>query len=639
MDGAETTQEVSPSLPTQTTIMKPAPNSCPDRAMLDLASTGPYIPFTIDQRTYNLAIAFDEDATYIFSDGFCFDTLPRADSASCYPSGAESSEVLRTSSDDGSQSLLTGAFGFKFDYGTFSLTTQTGILFSKQSMVMNNYPLKIVTKLSDGDPNLFEERYGSGNIHGIIGLKGSSDFVRYLAQACNQSASFAVNLQAGAFLSIGSLDTSASIIGSPDSIGRVLNASESYDATLLPAIPGGFAQNVQPKKKKVFFDPVAEINIVPNDIMSLVEPGFAPGSNLTLTLSGIPFTVPWSAIADNVDTTNNPGTVVLGAPFFQYVYTVLTPNSGMVFAQLLNAPNPNSITPFSATIYGDGEPSGTESGGGVATTTATPSSSGTGTNNNPNTNINTVNVSSSKAGLPIGAIVGAVVGGVVLLFVLIFAICCFVRRRKVAKNAGTRGVEKQYEADFDAEIAHHEVGFFPNFTKESGYASLPTPPPPPSAPQVPPLNMGPGLHMYDSQTEYSHTQYTPTLGPYHDESPSRSLNTTPLPVPSEVPTIMLPSQHQQQQPMDRRLSMTPSLDLPSPLSRNVSAVSRRGYPGISHSETRMSRSAVTEEDDNYDAVSMTSGPVYNPRGQPSQDASSSAPRLPFNRFNNESRDF
>ncbi|KAF3932213.1 hypothetical protein ABW20_dc0109983 [Dactylellina cionopaga] len=605
---AVTTEDTSLPSPTPTFKVQPSSISCTNGTKnLRLSDYGPYMPVTVDGKTYTLAIALGEENTYLFSEGFC-ERIGGIDKSLCYP----------TTSDDGSiiDTIQPGVYTFGFYYDSLSVTAEIGSPIGTENVVLDNYPIRVVNKLERGSPYDFEVQYGGRNIQGILGLKNSSDLVQLLSTACNEPAGYGIQLQSASLFSFGGFDVSASSIGTPNSEKNILPEGNNYDTAIDPVTPAGFKNNNF--QKISVFDSTAGVNTLPKDVLESVEAGFAANTTVIITINGASFSIPWDTFIENAQEGKEDDMVVLGAPFFRYAYTALVPGSGnskLVFSQIGSSPV-EKIQPFSDSIYRSDVTTTTESGGGVSSSAPKPSSS--------NSNNNGVEVSATQSSRNnTGAIVGGVVGGVVALSIIIFAACCFYRRRKLMEN-GARNIEKEYEAEFDAEIGHQEVGFFPHFTKESGYATLPTPPPPPPVPQIPPLNTVSPIHVYDSQTEY-----TPTLHPYHDESPSRSLNTTPLPPPSETPIISLPVQRSH----DRRVSATPSLSLepPSPLSRNVSAVSRREYPGISQMQNRSMGGGVPEEDnDDYDMVSMASGPAYRPV-QPSMEASSSAPRLPFSR--------
>ncbi|KAF3922507.1 hypothetical protein AA313_de0210343 [Arthrobotrys entomopaga] len=488
------------------------------------------------------------------------------------------------------------------------------------SIPFSNYPFKVVDFLSRGDKPSFENRYiDNQNIQGIIGLGASSDFVQWMSENCIQGGNvgFGVNLIANSFISFGGVDPGVNNIKTRS--GAIsLNPQNTYDAMLTPNIPGGFGIN-QPIKNvsAVSFDPLSSINFVPGNIMDL--PGeLTDSSSLTIVISGVSFSIQWADLKGNA-VISDDSRIILGSSFFKNTYTILSPDSETLLLPLKNTPETQNVVPFSQTIYGSSQKTNTEIIGSPASGAPLPSTSSSSSSTPTPTASSTV----SRSSLNIGAIVGGVVGGIVLLVLVALGVCCFFRRRKLM-SPRSRGIEKEYEADFDAEIGHHEVGFFPQF-KESGYASLPTPPPPPpSGPQIPPLNIGDSsIQMYDSHGG----EYTPTIESYRDEIPSRSLNSTPKPVNTDGAGLLFPPRQRSERTVSTATSV--SLEPPSPISRNVTAISRHNYPSIRQVRARSSRSVVLEEDDD-DAVSIVSVPAYN-SVHTSTEASSSAPRLPFNR--------
>ncbi|KAF3232388.1 hypothetical protein TWF191_000160 [Orbilia oligospora] len=523
LEEATETQESSPA---QTTIATSTSDNCNRPVQLiGLSNDGPYIPVLIDGTgPYNLAVSFEEEGTYIFSQKFCREAL-KIDGEPCFYTASPSELGI----DDEEHTVNTGEGGLEFEYITQPTEAKIG---------------------QEGNSVVFE---------------------RYIGEIQPVTNGFS---------------------SSPNS---------------------GFTRDIR-------IDPMAPYNIVPRDISDAVEGGFAAGSSADITIAGVTFNIPWTGLVyAGAVITESGATMILGAPFLQYIYAATLPGGrqNVVFARDSGA-STAEFKPFSEILTT--LPTKTQPGNSQSSSSNSPDRKveNSGDENEP---IASDPMMVKSSGNNIGAIVGGVVGGVVGLLIILVAACCFYRRRKLMKGNSPRSVEKEYEADFDAEIGHHD-GFLPQF-KESGYATLPTPPPPPgqeTRPQIPSLILGSPINaQYDSQTEY-----TPTLHPYHDESPSRSLNVTPLPPPSQTPILTIPPVP------ERRLSITPSLSIepPSPLSRNVSAASRQNFPSISQLQRNRSNVRAVPEEDDYDVVSMASGPIYNPI-LASQEASSSAPRLPF----------
>ncbi|KAK6500328.1 hypothetical protein TWF481_010673 [Arthrobotrys musiformis] len=613
------------STPTQTSIPVAASisGSCNSPVQLiGLANSGAYIPITIEGLTYNFAISFEEEGTYVFSTKFCKNVLRLSgdDLQGCFYAGT----ATELGTDDEENTVNSSEGGFELEYVTLPSTASIGE--GSNNVVFDNYPIRVVTDVDSDDKftyQLLRSRFGpddKGGIFGIIGLKSSGDFIKSLSSACGQSG-WGIHLQPGSFFSFGGIDTRASAIGTNDT-DSVVDFASSYVAEVQPMTTGFTSTPGTGFTKDVRLDPMAPYNIIPEDIRVAVEGEFTGGSSVDIKIAGVTFNVPWTSLVhSDSGTTSKDGTMILGTPFLQHIYAAVLPGGrqNVVFARDKGV-GIAEFEPFSDIITN--LPTQTQSTNIQATSTAS------------STNVPDKKVDSSTEDKPkasdimaaksssnnIGAIVGGVVGGVVGLLIIFLAVCCFYRRRKLMRG-NNRGVEKEYEAEFDAEIGHHD-GFLPQF-KESGYATLPTPPPPPgqqSRPQIPSLILGSPINLqYDSQTEY-----TPSLHPYHDESPSRSLSVTPLPPPSQTPILTIPPVP------ERRLSITPSLSIepPSPLSRNVSAASRQNFPSITQLQRNRSNVRAVPEEDDYDVVSMASGPTYNPI-MASQEASSSAPRLPF----------
>ncbi|KAK6530289.1 hypothetical protein TWF694_003651 [Orbilia ellipsospora] len=611
MNGPDTTQA---SMPTQTGLPIPSlvSASCPDGYQLVFFSeSGPYLPVTINQRTYNLGVSLNETSTYIFSTDFC------TSANVIFPEGCYDLPDQTNQSSIGAVLDHTYSFEYQSFAQNITIGAQTPL---GGSVSLANYDIKVVTSLSEGSLDDFRHRYTDGlDIQGIIGLGEASDLVEAMSAICHVqpgklNVGFSASISSGSFISFGGTDPNASTVnGKSESI--IVNLQQPLNATITPIIPG--AINPPPKTRRVLFDSLSQINIVPSDIMELVDDTLESNSSIAIVISGVPFSIPWTELKGKADTRDDSSLIVLGSPIFKQLYTTLLPDSVLTLSPLANQPDPRNIQLFSQASQGTNTEIGTGSGTPLSTQSPSSSSSSSSTP--------TVAASSTRSGsgLNIGAIVGGIVGGIVLLVLIALGACCFFRRRKLM-GTRSRGIEKEYEADFDAEIGHHEVGFFPQF-KESGYASLPTPPPPPpSGPQIPPLNMtGSPIQMYDSHGG----EYTPTIESYHDEIPPRSLDSTPKPVNTDAPGLLFPPRQRSERTVSTATSV--SLEPPSPVSRNVSAISRHNYPSIRQVKARSSRSVVLEEDDD-DAVSIVSVPAYN-SVHTSTEASSSAPRLPFNR--------
>ncbi|KAK6514933.1 hypothetical protein TWF506_007291 [Arthrobotrys conoides] len=594
----------------QTTVAISTSDTCNRPVQLiKLSSDGPYIPILIDGTgPYNFAVSFEEEGTYVFSTKFCRDVL-QIDEEPCFYTGFSTG----IGTDDEEHTVNTGEGGFKFEYTTLPAEAKIGQ--GDNSVVFQKYPIRVV---EDAEPEgILRSRFGAGGVYGIIGLKNSGDFIQRLSSACGQSG-WGIHLQPESFFSFGGIDSQASAIGT-NNTDNVVDLAGSYVGEIQPITTGFSSSSRNTFTKNIRLDPMAPYNVVPRDIVGAVGDGFAVGSSVDIKIAGVTFNVPWTALvyAGSIPVRSSD-TMILGTPFLQYIYAATLPGGrqNVVFAKDSGA-GTAEFKPFSEILTT--LPTKTQPGG------SQPSSSSNSDKKVENSNDDDEPTAPGpimvKSSNNIGAIVGGVVGGVVGLLIIFVAACCFYRRRKLMKGSNPRGIEKEYEADFDAEIGHHD-GFLPQF-KESGYATLPTPPPPPgqeSRSQIPSLILGSPINLqYDSQTEY-----TPSLHPYHDESPSRSLNVTPLPPPSQTPILTIPPVP------ERRLSITPSLSIepPSPLSRNVSAASRQNFPSISQLQRNRSNVRAVPEEDDYDVVSMASGPTYNPI-LASQEASSSAPRLPF----------
>ncbi|KAF3173712.1 hypothetical protein TWF225_010964 [Orbilia oligospora] len=610
----EEATETRESSPAQTTIATSTSDNCNRPVQLiGLSNDGPYIPVMIDGTgPYNLAVSFEEEGTYIFSQKFCREAL-KINGEPCFYTASPS----ELGTDDEEHTVNTGEGGFEFEYIT--QPTEAKIGQENNSVVFERYPIRVVDDVDSRSLRRLRARFRSRGVYGIIGLKNNGDFIRRLSSACGQSG-WGIHLQPGSFFSFGGIDSQASAIGTNntdvvvDLVGRYVGEIQPVTTGFSSSPNSGFTRDIR-------IDPMAPYNVVPSDISDAVEGGFAAGSSADITIAGVTFNIPWTGLVyAGAIITSPEATMILGAPFLQYIYAATLPGGrqNVVFARDSGA-STAEFKPFSEILTT--LPTKTQPGNSQSSSSNSPDrkveNSGDDDVNEPMAS-NPMMVKSSNN---IGAIVGGVVGGVVGLLIILVAACCFYRRRKLMKGNSPRGVEKEYEADFDAEIGHHD-GFLPQF-KESGYATLPTPPPPPgqeARPQIPSLILGSPINVqYDSQTEY-----TPTLHPYHDESPSRSLNVTPLPPPSQTPILTIPPVP------ERRLSITPSLSIepPSPLSRNVSAASRQNFPSISQLQRNRSNVRAVPEEDDYDVVSMASGPIYNPI-LASQEASSSAPRLPF----------
>ncbi|KAF3910679.1 hypothetical protein ABW21_db0206925 [Orbilia brochopaga] len=576
-----------------------ATKQCPDPVkLIGLSRDGPYLPVAVDGRTYNLAIALDIEETFIFSSNYC-------GSSRCFPSQeADKGEFKAVE-------FTTGAYQYDFECMELSRTVVIGT--SDKNIIFNDYELDIVDGMPDGMPNapIVQQLIGRG-VHGIIGLKNSSELIQQLSQECHQNPGFGIHLQANSFLAFGGLDVSGSNIGSYNS-SSILQKQDSYDNALI-GVNGTKANG--PFNRKVIFDSTLPFNAIPDDIFTQWNGTVPPQAPVTITIGSVTFSAPWATL-NSSQSSGDQSTIILGAPFFQYVYVASIP--GYSDQALLYTPDDGTprtqFESFEEIASGTGVKTGAD-----ATSAPKPSSS---SNNNANNGSPTAQKSPNSTN--VGAIVGGVIGGVIFLILIAAGACFFLRRRRQQKPYQSRGMVKEYGGpEFDPVVGSPESGIFPHFNKEAGYASLPKPPPAP-APQITPIGIGP---VYESQTEY-----TPTLHPYHDESPARSLSATPS--QSQVPTISLPPQRSP--PDSRRVSATPSLTLepPSPLSRNVSAASRRGYPSISQMrDGTMPHTMPEEDDDDYDMVSMASGPTYDPI-HTSAPAASSAPRLPFARNDND----
>ncbi|KAK6530781.1 hypothetical protein TWF281_007617 [Arthrobotrys megalospora] len=604
--------------PSQTTLAIPISGTCNSPyQLLGLSNAYPYMPVVIDGITYNFAISFEEEKTYIFSFKFCQNFLT-TDPNGCLFTGDAKGE----GTDDGKDTINTGQDGFEFEY--FESLIEARIGTDENNIVLKNYPIRVVKDLESNNGDLLRSRFRDGQVHGILGLKNTGNFIEGLSLVCKKPAGWGIHLQPGSFFSFGGIDSMASSIGTNDTSG-VLSFSNKYNtAEIRPIIPGFNSARDDKYTTPVILDTTVSYNTVPIDISSAVEGGFVSGASAEITIAGVTFTIPWTSLAHAGSEVKNEGsTLILGTPFFQHIYAAMFPEGserqGIVIAQDKGLEQAE-FKPFPRVEKGLPTKTQPSNGaGGVATSSARPDRKADDANEDEPAS-EAVSPAMTKSGNNIGAIVGGVVGGVVGLLIIVVATCCFYRRRKLMKSS-PRGIEKEYEAEFDAEIGHHD-GFFPQF-KESGYATLPTPPPPPpqARPQIPSLILGSPINLqYDSQTEY-----TPTLHPYHDESPSRSLNVTPLPPPAQTPILTIPPVP------ERRLSVTPSLSIepPSPLSRNVSAASRRDFPNISQLQRSRSNVGAVPEEDDYDVVSMASGPAYRNPILASQEAASSAPRLPF----------
>lgn len=606
LEEATETREASPA---QTSIATSASDTCNSPVQLiGLATEGPYIPVTIDGTAYNFAVSFEEEGTYIFSTKFCNDVL-QVDPESCFYTGS----INELGTDDEEHTVNTGEGGFEFEYIT--LPTEARIGQGDNSIVFKKYPTRVVIGMDSSDIRLPQSRWGGGGVYGIIGLKNNGDFIERLSLACGQSG-WGIHLQPGSFFSFGGIDSQASAIGTNDT-DSVVDLASSYVGEIRPITNGFTSSAGNIFTKNIRLDPLAPYNVVPEDISAAVKSGFEAGSSVDIKIAGVTFNISWNNLVHaGSKTPRRDDTLILGTPFLQFVYAAALPTiQNIVFAQDTGS-GPARFKPFSEIITNP--PTETQPGDPQASSIDNPDKKADSSNEDEPKTSDPMLVKSS--GNNIGAIVGGVVGGVVGLLIIIVAACCFYRRRKLLKGS-PRGIEKEYEADFDAEIGHHD-GFLPQF-KESGYATLPTPPPPPgqqARPQIPSLILGSPINLqYDSQTES-----TPSLHPYHDESPSRSLNVTPHPPPSQTPILTIPPVP------ERRLSITPSLSIepPSPLSRNVSAASRQNFPSITQLQRNRSNVRAVPEEDDYDVVSMVSGPIYNPI-LASQEAASSAPRLPF----------
>ncbi|KAK6337500.1 hypothetical protein TWF730_002899 [Orbilia blumenaviensis] len=610
------------SSPTETT---PASGTCNSPVQLvGLSSDGPYIPINIDgEGPYNLAISYEEEETYIFSTKFCREVFQAADPERCFAIGSSGGIV---SDIDGDKNIINPGEGegeIKVKYATLFREVRIGA--ESENVVFQNYPTRVIESFeAEGSGQEYlESIFGSGEIHGIIGLKNSGDFIRTLSSTCKGSG-WGINMRPGSFFSFGGIDVQASSIGTNDT-SNVVKLTSIYTGEIRPITTNLPSSPNNTFKKHVKLDSMAPFNVVPSDIRGAVLGGLAASSSVDIEIAGVTFNIPWASLVNlKTKTPFRDDTLVLGAPFFEHIYAAVLPSQRQnIFFAMDTGPGTKNFKPFSEITNLDStktQPESSPSGSSTSQPSGptSPNSRVDSSNDNePNGSPAMVKSNSNN----IGAIVGGVVGGVAVLILIIVGACCFYRRRKLMKGS-PRGVEKEYEADFDAEIGHHD-GFFPQF-KESGYATLPTPPPPPgqTRPQIPSLMLeSPTNLQYDSQTEY-----TPSLHPYHDDSPSRSLNVTPLPPPAQTPILTIPSAP------ERRLSITPSLSIEpsSPLSRNVSAASRQNFPSITQLQRNRSNvRAVPEEEDDYDVVSMVSGPTYHNPILASQEAASSAPRLPF----------
>ncbi|KAK6355804.1 hypothetical protein TWF718_000184 [Orbilia javanica] len=605
LGGPTVTREAAPA---QSTMPSSKSGTCNRPVQLiGLSSDGPYIPVSIDGTSYNFAVSFEEEGTYVFSTTFC-DSL-RIDSTPCYYKGSANEIGI----DDEEHTLNTGEGELEFDYVT--IPTQAKIGQGDHSITFEKYPTRVVTGSEPKYSPLLHARFGGGKVYGVIGLKNSGDFIQRLSSACGQSG-WGIHLEPGSFFSYGGIDSQASAIGTNDTAG-VVAFKNNYAGEIRPIVADPTSFPASSFTRNIRLDPMALYNAIPEDIV-FFGAGLPTDSTVDVEIDGVTFNVPWTSLVHaGFKSTKVDRTLILGTPFLQYVYAAVLPTGqkNIVFARSSGSDTAD-FKPFSEIL--PDLPTKTQPGGPQASTTAS-------TDEKSNSSDQEVQETPAaqamkSSGNNIGAIVGGVVGGIVGLLIILVAACCFYRRRKLMKGS-PRGIEKEYEAEFDAEIGHHD-GFLPQF-KESGYATLPTPPPPPGQeprPQIPSLILGSPINLqYDSQTEY-----TPSLHAYHDESPSRSLNVTPLPPPSQTPILTIPPVP------ERRLSITPSLSIepPSPLSRNVSAASRQNFPSITQLQRNRSNVRAVPEEDDYDVVSMASGPIYNPI-LASQEAASSAPRLPF----------
>ncbi|KAJ6257306.1 hypothetical protein Dda_8195 [Drechslerella dactyloides] len=575
---------------------------------IGLSRDGPYLPVTVNKQTFNLAIALDVEETFIFSSEFC-KMASVTDSRCLVDDDIENDDIKAVT-------VTTGTSEYKLNYSKISSTVLVGNL--QDNIVLDDFDIAVVIGMDGLNIQGLAQLIGS-NIHGIIGLKNSSELIQRLAKECNQPAGFGINLQANSFLAFGGLDVSGSNIGSYNS-SSIIEKQLSYESVQFESNNTGRNGINGPFRKRLVFDSTSPFNIIPSDLLDQWK-NLGLTAPITLTIGNVVFTAPWQTFVSNSQPTGTGevDTVILGAPFFQYVYVASIPgyaNQALVY------------TPHDGSNSGRFESFEQIAGGGTSTKTGADATSAPKPSGSSNANINDSDTNAQPSSAPVrksnnnvGAIVGGVIGGVIGLLLIIAGACFFVRRRRKQKPYQSRGMVKEYGGpEFDPVVGSPDTGIFPHFSKEAGYASLPKPPPAP-APQITTIGIG---SAYESQTEY-----TPTLQAYHDESPSRSLSATPS--QSQTPSISLPPQRTSSD--NRRLSAAPSLTIepPSPLSRNVSAASRRGYPGISQMQDRsMPHSMPEEDDDDYDVVSMASGPTYDPI-HTSGAAASSAPRLPFAR--------
>ncbi|KAF3940309.1 hypothetical protein ABW19_dt0200685 [Dactylella cylindrospora] len=578
--------------------------------VIGLSSDGPYLPVKLGDQILNLAIVLGGSDTYIFSQQFCTEFLGRTDSSSCIPLGTP----------DGTEGGLVdfGSFEHPMLFQSRKNDLQFGSIASKSTFVIKGFPYKIVTgweKDSDPTQEILDDaamrRHFTGPVHGIIGLGSESPFIKTLTEACDTTG-FGLYLRESGHLVFGGIDVNGGLVESNNS-RSIVNEQDEYDGEV--EISGLSDTSKEPDTLDVGikFDSAAPVNVLPSRIEDFRTAATSDGANrnVTVEISDVEFDIPWNEFTSayvGISTLN----MTLGAPFFRHVYIAQFPGSGdgdLVFAPA------TTNTAFQAqrfdVAFQNGESQGTPTSGGNI--------GGAEGNDADDDDDDDIKHISKQGSNNIGAIVGGVVGGVVGLAIIFVAACFFFRRRKLSRGQSSRSIEKEYEADFDAEIGH-DISILPHFTKESGYASIPTPPPPPSQPSY----LEPSYH------PHTPTEYFPPVQPYSDESPVRSYNVTPIPVPSA------PIFHIEQAPVvpppedDRRHSVAPTVssatDVPSPMiSRNVSTVSRRDYPSIAQMQNR---SVLPEdEEDEDDAVSVRSGPYQQYRSS----ATNSAPRLPFNR--------
>ncbi|EWC48849.1 hypothetical protein DRE_00154 [Drechslerella stenobrocha 248] len=574
-------ESISTPAPQNSGFQQPASTCTGPFQLIGLAQDGPYLPIIIDGQTLNLAVSFDIDETYLFSGSVCTN-LP-IDPSSCFQIPLEGKREQAE--------IETGSYEFDVNYIALSRTVTFGA--RPNNFTLDSFPLRVVVPRDSSSSYDSLQEFATSNLHGIIGIRNSSGLIKSLATVCNKPAGFGINVQANSSLIFGGLDVNGNAIGNPKSTGSMLGGRSEYKDVSIVGDTGFSLDSIS-------FDPASPVNKVPPSLQPLLV---GKDQKVTIKIGDVSFTLPANLF------TEAPGgeDLVLGAPSFKYIYAASIP--GYKDSRLQFSPDSGltetNFKSFDETAYSS-----------TATKPDSESTVNTNANNNSSDKPPPKGSAPQNSGPNVGAIVGGVIGGLIAVGLIAAGILFCLRRRK-QQNFPARGIEKDYEPELDPVLGGHDAGIFPHFNKESGYAHLPRPPPPPAS-QMPPLNTD---TQYESQTEY-----TPTLGPYHDESPPRSLSTTPLPSQA-APTIALP----QQSTAERRQSLAPTLSLepPSPVSRNVSGASRRGYPSISQVQDRPV-SLVEEDDDNYDVVSVASGPTYDPI-HTSAAATPPAPRLPFAR--------